>query len=111
MPSVDPAVLRLGRSPGGPSGSRGRLAVTTGQLRFRGCLKFAYHRRDRSTVVTRSTPLRPASPPPSARTPFAMSCSPGSRSGVDIVTVAELMGYASLERTRLYTRPRPGGQA
>jgi site-specific recombinase XerD len=27
------------------------------------------------------------------------------RSGVDIVTVAELMGHASLETTRLYTRP------
>ena len=28
-----------------------------------------------------------------------------TRSGVDIVTVAELMGHASLETTRLYTRP------
>ena len=27
-----------------------------------------------------------------------------SRSGTDIVTVAELMGHASLETTRLYTR-------
>jgi integrase/recombinase XerC len=27
------------------------------------------------------------------------------RDGVDIVTVAELMGHASLETTRLYTRP------
>ena len=27
------------------------------------------------------------------------------RSGVDLVTVAELMGHASLETTRLYTRP------
>ena len=27
------------------------------------------------------------------------------RSGVDMVTVAELMGHASLETTRLYTRP------
>jgi integrase/recombinase XerC len=26
-------------------------------------------------------------------------------SGVDLVTVAELMGHASLETTRLYTRP------
>ena len=29
-----------------------------------------------------------------------------TRSGVDIVTVAELMGHASLETTRLYTNPR-----
>jgi integrase/recombinase XerD len=29
-----------------------------------------------------------------------------TRNGVDIVTVAELMGHASLETTRLYTRPR-----
>ena len=28
-----------------------------------------------------------------------------TRSGVDLVTVAELMGHASLETTRLYTRP------
>jgi integrase/recombinase XerC len=28
-----------------------------------------------------------------------------ARSGVDLVTVAELMGHASLETTRLYTRP------
>ena len=28
-----------------------------------------------------------------------------TRNGVDIVTVAELMGHASLETTRLYTRP------
>jgi integrase/recombinase XerC len=28
-----------------------------------------------------------------------------TRDGVDIVTVAELMGHASLETTRLYTRP------
>ena len=28
-----------------------------------------------------------------------------TRRGVDIVTVAELMGHASLETTRLYTRP------
>ena len=28
-----------------------------------------------------------------------------TRKGVDIVTVAELMGHASLETTRLYTRP------
>jgi site-specific recombinase XerD len=28
-----------------------------------------------------------------------------TRSGVDIVTVAELMGHASLETTRIYTRP------
>jgi integrase/recombinase XerC len=28
-----------------------------------------------------------------------------TRSGVDIVTVAELMGHASLETTRLYKRP------
>jgi site-specific recombinase XerD len=28
-----------------------------------------------------------------------------TRSGIDIVTVAELMGHASLETTRLYTRP------
>ncbi len=31
--------------------------------------------------------------------------STSSRSGVDLVTVAELMGHASLETTRLYTRP------
>jgi integrase/recombinase XerD len=29
-----------------------------------------------------------------------------TRSGVDLVTVAELMGHASLETTRLYTNPR-----
>jgi integrase len=29
-----------------------------------------------------------------------------TRRGVDIVTVAELMGHASLETTRLYTNPR-----
>jgi site-specific recombinase XerD len=29
-----------------------------------------------------------------------------TRSGVDIVTVAELMGHASLETTRLYTLAR-----
>jgi site-specific recombinase XerD len=28
-----------------------------------------------------------------------------TRRGVDLVTVAELMGHASLETTRLYTRP------
>jgi site-specific recombinase XerD len=28
-----------------------------------------------------------------------------TRGGVDLVTVAELMGHASLETTRLYTRP------
>jgi site-specific recombinase XerD len=28
-----------------------------------------------------------------------------TRNGVDIVSVAELMGHASLETTRLYTRP------
>jgi Phage integrase family len=28
-----------------------------------------------------------------------------TRSGVDLVTAAELMGHASLETTRLYTRP------
>jgi site-specific recombinase XerD len=32
-----------------------------------------------------------------------------TRSGVDIVTVAELMGHASLETTRLYTRPSAAG--
>ena len=30
-----------------------------------------------------------------------------TRSGVDLVTVAELMGHTSLETTRLYTRPSP----
>jgi len=29
-----------------------------------------------------------------------------TRRGVDLVTVAELMGHASLETTRLYTNPR-----
>jgi site-specific recombinase XerD len=29
----------------------------------------------------------------------------GTRGGVDLVTAAELMGHASLETTRLYTRP------
>ena len=28
-----------------------------------------------------------------------------TRKGVDVVTVAELMGHASLETTRMYTRP------
>jgi integrase/recombinase XerC len=31
-----------------------------------------------------------------------------TRKGVDLVTVAELMGHASLETTRLYTRPSAG---